>query len=296
MYERILVPTDGSEYASGAGARATHLATAFDATVSLLNVIDLDAEAGPFSAGGVGEEYVERLKDEGRETLADTASTLDREVQTEVVTGRPAEAILESAMERDVDLIAMGTRGKTGVQRYVMGSVTERVVSLAEMPVLTVNEPQQGGAVPDYEDVLLPTDGSEAALAAVDHGLAIADRFDARVHAVNVVHTPAATASADRSLSPEVMASLESAGEEVVSEVAARAEEAGVEVVTAVREGTTAETLLDYADEGGIDLITMGTAGRTGLSRYLLGSTTERVIRHAEPPVLAVNARHLDAE
>lgn len=295
MYERILVPTDGSEYASRAGARATHLAAAFDATVYLLNVVDLDAEAGPFSAGGVGEEYVERLEDKGQETLEKTASTLDRAVQTEVVTGRPAEAILEFAREQEIDLIAMGTRGRTGVQRYVMGSVTERVVSLAEIPVLTVNTPQEG-EVPDYEDVLLPTDGSEAALAAVDHGLAVADRFDARVHAVNVVHAPAATASADLRLSPEVVASLESAGEEAVSEVAARAEEAGVEVVTAVREGTTAEMLLGYADEEGIDLITMGTAGRTGLSRYLLGSSTEKVIRHAEPPVLAVNARHLDAK
>lgn len=291
MYQRILVPTDGSDHADWAGAHAVHLAAAFDATVTLLNVVDLDAEAGPFSAGGIDSEYVSRLEDKGRETVQAAASALAADVEMDVVTGRPAEAILEYTDEQDVDLVVMGTHGRTGVQRYVMGSVTERVVSLAEVPVLTVRG-RDGERVTDYDEILIPTDGSEAAATAIEHGLAVAERFDARIHAVNVVHIGAATTSPDLSLSPELLSALESSGETVTEAIADRAEAAGLDTVTAVREGTPAGTLLDYVDETNIDLVAMGTAGRTGLSRYLLGSTTERVIRRSEAPVLAVNARH----
>jgi nucleotide-binding universal stress UspA family protein len=297
MYGSILVPTDGSDHAARAAAHAAFLAEAFDATLHLLNVVDIDAEAGPFSAGGVGEEYLERLREGGQETVEETAATVDYDdVRTAVVTDRPAPGILDYVDEEGIDLVVMGTHGRTGVQRYVLGSVAERVVSLADVPVLTVRAGEDTSPVEGYEEILVPTDGSDAAEVAIDPALAVAEVRDARIHAVNVIHVGAMAASPELAAPPETISALESIAEEATERVAEQARDAGLDAVTSVQQGRPAETLIDYAEENDIDLVAMGTAGRTGLSRFLLGSTTERVIRHAEMPVLAVNVDTPDEE
>lgn len=185
----------------------------------------------------------------------------------------------------------MGTHGRTGVSRYVAGSVTERVVRQASCPVLTAKAIERSELSGDYEDVLIPTDGSEAASMAIDHGIEIARRAGARVHAVNIVDAGSVTLTPGYSAPPELAERFEAEGERATEEIATRAADVDLDATTSVYEGLPARDLLDYADENGIDLITMGTTGRTGLNRYLLGSTAERVIRHADMPVLAVNAR-----
>jgi nucleotide-binding universal stress UspA family protein len=292
MYDTILVPTDGSEHAVRAAEHGLYLARTFDATVHVVNVVDVQAAAGPFGAGGVDEEYIRRLEAEGERTIETVEAVVEATdaVETAVVRGRPSEAILDYVDEHGVDLVAMGTHGRTGVERYVAGSVTERVVRLAEVPVLTVRAVERSRVGDGYDEVLVPTDGSEAAAAAVEHAVAVAARTGARLHAVNVVDVGRFAAGPDYNPPLELMRYLEDAGETATERVAERARDAGVDAVTAVREGTPARELLDYADENDVDLVAMATAGRTGLSRYLLGSTTERVVRHAEVPVLAVDA------
>ncbi|MEF8886969.1 MAG: universal stress protein [Haloarculaceae archaeon] len=292
MYDTILVPTDGSDHAVRAGEHARYLADAFDATVHVVTAVDIQSAAGPFDAGGVSEEFVARLEERGEEALEAVRAVVDRDdaVRTGTLRGEPSEAILEYAADHDVDLVAMGTHGRTGVERYVTGSVTERVVSRSEAPVLTTRATERSRVGDGYEEVLVPTDGSDPAAAAVEPGLAVAERVGARVHAVTVVDTSDA-ASPSSVVPEEVAAHLESEGEAATDRIAAQARDRGLDATTEVRTGVAARDLLAYADEHGVDLVAMGTAGRTGLSRYLLGSTTERVIRHAEMPVLAVNAR-----
>ena len=292
MYDTILVPTDGSDHAVRAGEHARYLADAFDATVHVVTAVDIQSAAGPFDAGGVSEEFVARLEERGEETLEAVRAVVDGDdaVRTATLRGEPSEAILGYAADHDVDLVAMGTHGLTGVERYVTGSVTERVVSRSPAPVLTTRATECSRVRDGYEAVLIPTDGSEPAAAAVEPGLAVAKRVGARVHAVTVVDTSDA-AGPSSAVPEEVAAHLESEGEAATDRIAAQARERGLEATTEVRTGVAARDLLAYADEHGVDLVAMGTAGRTGLSRYLLGSTTERVVRHAEMPVLAVNAR-----
>jgi nucleotide-binding universal stress UspA family protein len=293
MYDTILVPTDGSEHAVRAADHALYFADAFDAVVHVVNAVDIQAEAGPFAAGGVDDEFVDRLTERGRETVAEIEATVDASdrIETAVVEGRPADAILDYAEDNDADLLAMGTHGRTGVSRYVWGSVTERVVRQASVPVLTVRETDRSRVGDGYDDVLVPTDGSESATAAVDHGLAIAAAADARVHALNVIDVGDAATTPSISPPTELLTDLESAGQRATEEIAARARDAGLDAVTEIREGYPADDVLAYADENDVDLVAMGTQGRTGLNRYLLGSTAERVIRHAEVPVVAVNTR-----
>jgi nucleotide-binding universal stress UspA family protein len=293
MYDTVLIPSDGSEHAVRAAEHGVYLARAFDATVHLLNVVDVQAAAGPFDAGGVDKAFVERLESDGRtaiEAVEAVAGEEDR-VETALVRGSPAEAILEYGTENGVDLIAMGTHGRTGLERYVAGSVTERVLRLAEVPVLTVRATEKSRHEGAYTDVLVPTDGSEYAARAAGHGIAVAEQVGARVHAVAAADVERLDSIRDFASITGLRERLVADGERWAEAVAARASDAGLDAVTDVREGSPSEVILAYADEHDADLIAMGTRGRTGLDRYLLGSTTERTVRRSDVPVLAVTER-----
>jgi len=292
MYDPIVIPTDGSDHARRAAIHALGVAEAVDAAVEVVSVLDVAAAAGPIDAGGLDDRFLDRLTAERERALQSIESiAADRGIEnvtTSVIRGRPADAILKHASERDAGLLAMGTHGRTGVRRFVLGSVTEEVITRASVPVLTARS-TEAPLETHYDEVLIPTDGSEFATVAVDHGVELAGLFDARVHALTVTNID--TVAGSRAAIPSsVLEDVRSAGETATEEIATAAERVGLEAVTAVRKGTPASGILDYADANEIDLIAMGTAGRTGPSRFLLGSTTERVVRHANVPVLAVPA------
>ncbi|MFD1684656.1 universal stress protein [Halobellus litoreus] len=139
-----------------------------------------------------------------------------------------------------------------------------------------------------YDRILIPTDGSECADSAVEHALDIAAQYDAELHVLSVVDSRDVSHSAP-AISPEqVQQTLRDRAESVVESVAERAEAAGVTVVTAVEPGIPDDVVVEYAADEDCDLIVMGTHGRTGLERYLLGSVTERTVRRSSVPVLTV--------
>ena len=136
-----------------------------------------------------------------------------------------------------------------------------------------------------YDRILLATDGSEAVEPAIDHAIELADHCDATLTVVNVVDASAAAAV------PEAQAFtisdiLEDAGEEAIVAVTDRAEAMGIPVESEVRHGRAHVEILEAADEIGADLIVLGTHGRSGIDRVLLGSVASRVIRQADQPVL----------
>jgi nucleotide-binding universal stress UspA family protein len=273
MYDTILVPTDGSESANVAGRHATGIAAAVDADVHALSVIDPKECA---SAVGDVSELNERQRQayEQRATEAAAAVTASAgpgvAVEEHVLCGTPSQAIEEFVTRNDADLVAMGTHGRTGLKRQLVGSVAERTIRTVPVPVLTAHHesPADGG----YDTILVPTDGSEYATAAVDHALSLARAVDAGLQFL--------------------YAGTDSHGEDAVATAAERvADRAPGPVETATVDGTPPGAINDYAARTDADLIVMGTHGRTGLRRQLVGSVTERTIRTAELPVLAV---HLD--
>lgn len=138
-----------------------------------------------------------------------------------------------------------------------------------------------------YERVLLPTDGSETADRAVDQAIDIANKYDAALHALYVVDETEPVLNVRGS--DESFDRLEDEGEGVVDDVTERARRASVSSVAgSVQQGEPAETILEYVDSNGIDLVVMGTHGRSGLDRHLLGSVAEKVVRHAAASVLTV--------
>lgn len=128
-----------------------------------------------------------------------------------------------------------------------------------------------------YERILLPTDGTAVERVA-NHAISIAEPLGATIHAIYVAH------EADDELAP-----ADAEGEQALDRIESMAAGRGVDVVTEVKRGVPYETILDVADETDADLVVMGTHGRSGVDRFLLGSVTDRVIRAGTVPVLAVN-------
>ncbi|MFA9426078.1 universal stress protein [Natronorubrum sp. A-ect3] len=273
MFERILVPTDGSGPANAALEYAGEIAARENLTVHILHVIDTDADPADAS------EPVT----EGREWAGDTGAPVIDEVHT----GEPQEAILEYAATHDVDAIVMGTRGRRGVGRLLLGSVTEAVVRDAAVPVLVVRGAAEVRRRYPLETVVAPIDGSRNADAALEQALAIARHHDATVHCLSVVDVAPVGIDDGNDLRLE---RLEQYAQQVVDDGVQQAEEMGVDAVGAVQHGSTQRQIRAYTDDEDADLIVMGTHGRSGLDRLLLGSVTERVLRTATTPVVTVRA------
>lgn len=140
-----------------------------------------------------------------------------------------------------------------------------------------------------YDSILLPTDGSERAAAALNHAIGAAEAYDASVHVISVVDQRVVLA-ADVEDKSAIRSELADEAIEAVEDLAAQADDAGISVTTATPEGVPYREILAYAEEADISLLTLGTHGRTGREKRLnLGSTTERVVKAADRPVLVVD-------
>ena len=149
MYERILVPTDGSDAAELAVEEALDVAEKFDAAVSTLYVVDTDAaevslgteQVDRIRAGRFGEmDELEARAREATEFVAEKGRERGIEVEEQFRGGRPHAVIADFAEDHDIDLIVMGSHGRTGIQRMLLGSVTERVLRSTHRSVLVVDE------------------------------------------------------------------------------------------------------------------------------------------------------------
>lgn len=281
MFDDILVPTDGSDCSDVASAYAEDLAKHYDATVHTLSVADTRIlETGPHS-DRVRERCAEIV-----ETVGDDLSRADVSVEQVVRTDLPHQAILRYAADEGIDLVVMGSHGRSGVDRYILGSTTEKVVRLSDVPVLTVRTAHEDDARYPYTDVLVPTDGSAAAAAAIGPGVDIASTYDARLHALSVVDT----VSLGIDVRSEAIAeTLEETARSAVADVQAEATRAAVRSIeTTVEYGYPYRGIRSYVEEHAIDLVVMGTHGRSGVERYLLGSVAEKLLRTSPAPVLTV--------
>ncbi|MFC7249544.1 universal stress protein [Halomicroarcula sp. GCM10025324] len=284
MYDQILIPTDGGDVADTAAEVAITLAGRFDATLHVVHVSELgelppgtdDADASPLASGA--EAAVTEI--------AEAAADAGLEVATAIVeAGSSVHGALLAYVERhDVDCLVMGTHGRSGVDRVVFGSVAERTVRESPVPVLTVHA--ETVLDPDFSSILVPTDGSRCARTAVDHAIELADLTGATLHLLNVVNPAAIYGDVDTA---RILDSLEAAGAGLLEDLEEVASDAGLSSVeTTVTTGTPHRAIRAYADDHDIDCIAMGTHGRTGVQRYLLGSVTSRVIRLSDVPVLAI--------
>ncbi|MFC7135371.1 MULTISPECIES: universal stress protein [Salinibaculum] len=292
MFDQILFPTDGSDGAAVAVAHVFDLAAYHDTTVHILNVADTTQE----SALQIQNETSDVLEQEGKEIVEETATQAeDRGVDTvtAVVQGEPYREIIEYADTHGIDLVVMPTHGRRGLERFLLGSTTERVVRRADVPVLTIRPGDDVTIAHPYENILVPTDGSECANQALSLGVGVVDAEEATLHLLSAIAIPALGADSRPDIQMEI---LEESAHELLEEAAAFAENAGVEATAKdVEYGSSIhKAILTYIEEHDIDLVVVGTHGRTGFDRYVLGSVTDYLVRTSPIPVLTVRAPEAD--
>lgn len=269
--ETILLPSDLSPAADAALAHARFLAESFDARLVLYHVAAIPpSEYGAWAAGREQEVW-SRIEDTARRELSRRAEGLRVPVEVVVRHDVPSArvlvdlALLDQIQRTRPDLVVMAMRSRMGFSRFFVGSVTEQVVRHAGRPVLAVRDAGQE-AMP-YRVVLVATDLSTASRRAFPTAALLARRFSARVVAVHVASESGARPTPDevrRFLRPDF-------------------EDAAARVVSG---GAPWRGIVDTAGEEKADLVAVSRQGADSLGEEILGSTTDRVLRHAPCPVL----------
>ena len=283
---RILFPTDGSDAAAAAFLQAAVLADWHDAELHILNVTD-DRDQADLSVPVSKKTLNDWLGTVPGGMNAPNFQALSLR-QKQVEATAPAERILSYVEDQDIDLIVMGTHGRRGLSRALLGSVTETVVRRAPCPVFVVRStddpmPQQHV----IRRMLVPIDFSDASHEAIRHATEIAQTYGAEIHLLHVVEEvlyPSAYGMGDAYFPTQnVIRKVE----ETLAEMAR--DEIGYEhIMIAAVVGYAPLSIIDYAEENEVDLIVIATHGRSGFERMLLGSVAERVIRQAPVPVFIV--------
>jgi len=279
MFRRILVPIDFSAPSDAALAYGRMFARASHGALHLLHVTD-ERLTPPHDAAPTHPEPAAMRQIRDRLVDDDRRRRLSIRV---VERADPAAAILRYARAAGVDLIVMGTHGRTGVSHLVMGSVAEAVVRDAPCPVLTVHQAPPDG----LRRLLVPTDFSGASDAALDCARAVQAQFGASIHLLHVLEEAPIPGPFGSELfvtePPDARAARMREATDRLSRRVSAADRANGRVTADLLFGPVAATIAAYATDHRFDLVLMGTHGRVGLAHLLMGSVAERVIRAACP-------------
>ena len=297
MFSRILIPLDGSKTAEKVLPYARRLATVSHVVVDLLGVVEMTEIAGDIASNEApyAEALIREAARNSTEYLENLAKTFGTgRVRNRVEQGRPEDIIIAAAAADRGTLIAMATHGRSGVSRWLLGSVTEKVLRGTVNPLLVVRAPRD--AKTDGEaaltSVIVPLDGSDIAEAVLSRIAALAKALELHVILVRVYALPLATYGGDDYYVPdyiELKDQFKDEAEEYLNSTASFLRAQGVaHVSTVVIEGSAADAIISLARTTPDNLVAMSPYGRSGLQRWVLGSVTEKVVRHCEDPVLIV--------
>ena len=294
--KRILVTTDFSEPSRQALPLATEFARQFGATLTLVHVFPTAMPAELSHLGVVIEQ--KRMAAEAGERLASFRARelpANLRVETVLLGGGPAHAITRFAKESEIDLILTATHGHTGLKHFWLGSTAERIVQHAPCPVLVMREQPvpvrfPGDVLCRFHRILVPTDFSEASRQAVRYATAFAQPCGSEVTLVHVIE-PAPYPEFGYAHIPAKEAGLKRAASEKLDAESQELARAGVKASAVIRTGSAFHEIAEQAREQTNDLIVIATHGRGAIAHALLGSTAERVVRHAPCPVLVVRER-----
>ena len=299
MYEKILLPLDGSPLSESALPYARFLATALQVPVELLHAIDPDIIAVHGHPRYVDDEkpLEEGLKDRSLRYLTKVESLFPEpaRVSCSVELARAEELILAKAHTEPGTLIVMATHGHSGMKRWLLGSIAEKVLHGVTNHLLLIRATEEGTTREEVslQTVIVPLDGSPLAETAIPYAVELASKLGLDLTLVRAFSRPASMATAEDREERE-QAGGDPIGKEAqdyLDETAERLYAQGVKKIsTAAVDGPAAETIITLAREKPNSLVVMCTHGKSGIRRWILGSVTERVTRHANEPVLVIRA------
>jgi nucleotide-binding universal stress UspA family protein len=267
--EKILLPTDGSEYSAGAERVAIAMCRHAGAKLLALRVIIRSTDLGflaPETDTRLEQEAIEQI-DQVRQRAKEAGIACNTNVRDG---DDPYKVIVEESKDTQADLIVMGRRGRRGLARLMLGDATAKVIGYAPCSVMVVPKAAQM-----WEHVLLATDGSRSSDAAAVTAARIA----------KCCGTPLTVLSV---MVPSHSERRQAEAQPIVERIVKLLAEDGIAAEGVVEKGMADEVIIDFANRKANGLIILGSHGRTGIGRVLFGSKAERVINHANCPVLVV--------
>ncbi len=289
-FKRILVATDFSDFSDKAAEWGVFLAENYQANLTLLHSIVINGEFMALeSAITKFERYIITATERSRqrfkpylEKAARKGIEVDYKILTEIQSA--ADSILKYIRESNYDLVVLGTHGRSGLKKWIYGSVSAKIVRLSPIPVLTVH---LSHLEPAINKILVPVDFSEHSTKAMDFAIPLARKFKAGIEFFHVVdqeiHPVYNTASMRLLFKADPQ--LKERSIQLLSEFV---EYHGEKAIYTATEGRAYREIVQYAQNNPVDLIVMATRGLTGLKHLLIGSTTERVVQLAPCPVLTI--------
>jgi hypothetical protein len=267
--EKLLIATDGSEYSKSALREAINLAKICSSKLIAVSVVKTNPEFEDLVPQVI--DKIEKEASEHLDSIKKMASkeSIDCEIMLHL-SEEPYQDIIDEAAKNQVNMIIVGTHGRTGIKRLMMGSVTAKVIGHATCNVLVVPVT----AKVECKNILIATDGSRYSDAVAIEAIGISKRCGSSLIVISV-------ATSDEEIK---------SAEDNVKKVVELAEKEGIKTDGLAVKGIPYEAIVDASKRKGADLIVVGSHGRTGLERLLMGSVTERVIGHSESAVLVVKA------
>ncbi len=285
-YKKIMACLDGSEESLNAYRNALRLAKELSAEILAINVVPLKSEISSalslflgmkdlFMKGG--EKILKEAEDIAKEEGLKVKLILDE--------GEPFQRIVDTALAEEANLLVMGKTGKTGLAKGILGSTAMRTIGASPVDVLVI--PKERAL--RFKKILIPTDGSSYAERAGLRALEFAKTFKSEIYLLSVVEIPFELYEAPGELT-KLIETLKTSADELIRREKARFKAEGLSVQGYVMEGIPEEKILEVSLKEDINLIVMGSHGKTGLKRLLMGSVTEKVINQGDKPVLVVKS------
>lgn len=302
MFERILVPLDGSPRAEMILPQIARILKREDSEILLLRIVDVPSAIGRIDLANLRNQE----REEAQRYIGDLArrfSQAGAKVHGRVAEGYPADVILTTAKAEGSTLIAMSTHGRSGLVRWTLGSVCEKVARAAEVPLLLVRsfrrtpkgdlEPIVPEELP-FRRILVPIDGSSTSMEILDPARKFGQLYGSEMFVLHVetpyvpptTVLPGVEVVFPRMAPPATPADRD----ETTRKAADRFEQAGLKTTRETTVGDPATEILEWSMNRGADLIALGTHGRSGLARWALDSVAERILRSSEVPLLLVRA------
>lgn len=301
MYTKILVPLDGSELAEGVLPYVRSLALDLQLPVTLLQVIDpevISAFADP-AQKRYFESVAAGMKMQSADYLRRLIPSFPTSVKVDasVEVGRPAETIVSKAAGNPGTLIAMGTHGRSGIKRWIVGSVADKVLHATANHVLLVrprSEPPMINEAAPIKSIVIPLDGSGLAETVLPYAIELAQKMKTEIILLRAYALPATIYNITDEYVPnfeELNAQLRAEAKEYLDAKVQELKEKGIDKVSGILvAGYGAAEIIDFAKKTPDNVVAMCTHGRSGVGRWVLGSVTERVVKNSGDPVLVIRA------
>lgn len=300
MYSKVLIPLDGSKTAEKVLPYARHLAGKLKIPIELLAVIDIAEMATHIAAEKA--RYLNTMIEDGVRAsttyLRGIATTFpDANVTCTVEKGRAEDTIIEKGEADSSLLITMATHGRSGLNRFLLGSVAEKVLRGSTNPLLLIRaaDEAKGEGEARLTSIAVPLDGSELAESVLPGVATLAKMLDLEVVLFRAYHIPYNAYGGDDGYMvnyDELLTSVRDESNEYLEKKVAELKKLGVaKVSAATKEGFPGDEIIALGRRTPDNLIAMCSHGRSGVRRFVLGSVTETVVRHSGDPVLVVRAK-----